>query len=590
MGLKRWIAERRSLRTVRDDVSEDPWLQYVLLLSVVTCGFWIWYRVPNFASPDEYSRLLDPMKSAGYAAADPGLEGLRRGLTDGRALGATFYLFGLVLVPLFVVVVVTGQFGEFTSLAGVESRWTLWHEVPAWFWTGSILLSRLIVVGFAVGAVYLTYRLGTVLRDRRTGRYAAALLAVTFGFVTMAHEAGEDVPMLFAFLLASYLAIRYAQTGERHLFLAGCAVGGLVIALKLTGGVIVFVLAAAYLLRVRREDGDSLEGYVRPRLLGTGAVLGALAILVGFPSVVAGGPEHLVDRVLMASGTKVNKDGGRSVSIWYWITDGYLRALGWPLAVAVVGGTIAAARTLRDELVDAPTTAVLLVSPVIYLAVYSQWSFVRMRHLLPTIPVFLLLLAIGIATLEDRRPAPARWIFAVLLLTSGTFVGVGLVQYTDDPRDQASDWMASNVGDDETVEVYSASIAYVGAEHGHRFQHYPYDERNVTQNTSLILNETAYTEWMTSGPDRAPEYIQLTGAEIRYVDPDNPFARRYPERAEYVRGLLDGELGYEVVAEYGEPREHEEGLRHLLESGYSPEPEQRADHVVILQRSDADPP
>jgi hypothetical protein len=72
----------------------------------VTCGFGIWYRLPNFAGADEYSRLIQPMKVAGEFVTEPNFESVRRGVTDGRALGATFYLYSLVLFPIFFYIVI----------------------------------------------------------------------------------------------------------------------------------------------------------------------------------------------------------------------------------------------------------------------------------------------------------------------------------------------------------------------------------------------------------------------------------------------------------------------------------------------------
>jgi hypothetical protein len=57
------------VRGLHDDL-DDAYLPSLLLLAVLTCGFGIWFRVPNFAGPDEYSRLVQPMKIAGGVAAE----------------------------------------------------------------------------------------------------------------------------------------------------------------------------------------------------------------------------------------------------------------------------------------------------------------------------------------------------------------------------------------------------------------------------------------------------------------------------------------------------------------------------------------
>jgi hypothetical protein len=212
----------RAKRCIRDDLESDPYLPYILGLATLLAGFWFWHRVPNFATRDERWRLVDVMSFVGTFADDPGIESLLDGLRTGRTFGATFYLFGLALVPVFVVAFLTGQVEAFVAMpehASVD-LWAHWQRTPRWIWTWSIVLGRLVVVALAVGCVYVTYRIGTVMRGRATGRLAALLLSLTWGFLVLAHEVGEDVPALLFFLLLAYWCTRYTPTGDAALFLA----------------------------------------------------------------------------------------------------------------------------------------------------------------------------------------------------------------------------------------------------------------------------------------------------------------------------------------------------------------------------------
>ncbi|WP_336135323.1 ArnT family glycosyltransferase [Natronomonas amylolytica] len=585
-----WEHARLFLRsvsaTIRSDLSEDDSLSFILFGTALLAGFWFWYRVPNFAGPDEYSRLLQPIKTAGYVAADPSIEALRRGLLDGRALGATFYVYALVLAPLAVLVLVSGQFSEFVSLGSVTSRWTLWHEAPVWFWTGAVLFSRLVLIVFAAGCVYLTYRLGVRLQDRRTGRYASALLMLSLGFVSKAHEAGEDLPMLFFFLLATYLAVRFIQTGDERSFLVGAAIGGLAIAFKLTAGVVVFVLAGSLVARSLKTDGAWYSGLLRPKLIAGGLALGSVAIYVGIPSILVSGPEALLTRVFHTAGQKTALSGGREAPIWYWISKGYLEGFGLPLGLATVVAIPVSFLFLRKQSVSIHAAALLLVALVVYLMVFFQWSYLRMHHLLPTFPLMLLLLGMVLAGLNKQRPLLGHTLVAILVVTSALYAGGGVIKYATEPRDQATDWMESNVDQGERVVVYENSIADVAAIHGRTVEHYPYDEENATYSSSLVLNESAYTEWMISTPGRGPEYIQLTAADIRYLDPFSPLAEKYPRRAEYIRQLLDGDNGYRIAVEFGNRPEYRTPNAELIRTGVKPTPDPYEEYVVILERDD----
>lgn len=586
---RRW--RERIVGPVRDDLAADSTLRYLLVLAVLTCGFGIWFRLPNFAVPDEYSRLIQPMKVAGRAVADPSLESVRAAVLDGRALGATFYLYAAVLAPVFLVVLASGQLGEFARLGTIQSRWDLWHAAPAWFWTSTVFLGRLVSVALGVGCVYLTYRLGTELRDRFAGRLAALFLALSIGFLSQTHLVGEDIPMLFLLLLATVLAHRFVEDGRTSTFLLGALAGGLAIAFKLSGGVSVGVLGAALFARAARSD-DPIGELLRPGVVIGGMVVGAVAVYVGVPSVLVGGPSELLARSAGSISSKTGKTGGFSAPICYWFAYQYVSGLGIPLFLGVVAGFAATVWRLvarRDEPV-APITWLLLVLVLFPLAVYSRWEFVRLRHVVPTFPALLVFLGAEVSRWRHRERGwrAVRVGVAVLLVTTAMFAGAAEAQYLTDPRDEATRWIATNTADDATLEVYENSIADVGTPHGRETIHYSFPENEATNTSDLVLNDSSYTEWMLSMPDREPDYIQLTENELDYVDPAATDYRQYPERREYVRGLLAGEYDYRVVARFGEADSTEEtgALDRILDAGLTPDMDGRANAVVLLERLD----
>jgi len=587
-ALRTWF--RSAIERVEDDLVADPYLRYILLLAVLTCGFGIWFRFPNFAGPDEYSRLIQPMKVAGRVATDPNFDAFQQAVLDGRALGATFYLFGLVLAPLFVIILLTGQLGEFVALGGIESRWELWHAAPAWFWSGSILLGRLVTVAFGVGCVYLTYRLGVEFRDRATGRLAALLLSLSVGFVAQTHQLGEDVPSLFFVLLTVLLATRYARQGDRTVFLVGALTGGLAIAFKLSGGVAAVALGVAHLDRARRAE-DTVDALMRPGVVLGGLAIGLLAVYVGIPSVLVGGPGELLARVTREVGTKASKAGGLDAPIAYWFLRQYVRGLGAPLFLAAVAAVVTAVGRAGVRRTEPSPLAVLLGTMVMtYVLVYARWEFVRLRHLLPTFPVLLVVLSAEASRWYEsgRSKQGLQVALALLLVTSAATVAAAEYEYVTDPRHGATEWLATNADEDATVEVYENSIADVGVPHGANVSHYPFRENEATNTSSLVLNETAYTEWMLATPDRSPEYVQLTDAELAYVTPLNPASEQYPERRRFVQRLQGGEYNYTRVATFGD-RSRPETLREdFIQAALDPDLPGRERYVAIYERTEGE--
>ncbi|WP_436928878.1 ArnT family glycosyltransferase [Halosimplex halobium] len=576
----------RPLGRVRSDAAADPYLPYLLALAVVTCGFGVWFRLPNFAAPDEYSRLIQPMKVAGRFVAEPSFESIRAGVTDGRALGATFYLYAATLAPVFLVVVATGRLGEFATLGTIQSRWELWHAAPAWFWTLAILLGRLVSVALGVGCVYLTYRLGTELRDRFAGRVAALSLALSVGFVAQTHMIGEDIPMIFLLLATVLLANRYVAEGRATDFLVGSFAGGLAVAFKLSGGVAAVVLGVALLVRAARSD-DPLGELARPRVVLGGLAVGAATIYVAIPSVLLGGPLELFARATGSIASKTGKSGGLTAPISYWLVRQYVRGLGVPLFLAAVAGAVATARHLvtRRSRVE-PLYWLVITSVAVFLLVYSRWEFVRLRHVVPTFPPLLVLFGAAASRWWDvDRPkvrTGVRAALALVVVSSALIAGVAGAGYLTEPRDGATEWIATNTNDGDRVEVYENSIADVGTPHGRETVHFDYREERATSSSSLVLNESRFTEWMTSGPDREPAYIELTANELSYVDPTDTDYHRYPERRAYVQGLLAGEYDYRVVATFGHWERTETLRDDFMRAVFRPEVEGQERYVVIL--------
>ncbi|MEF8852687.1 MAG: glycosyltransferase family 39 protein, partial [Haloarculaceae archaeon] len=577
------------------ELEADPYLPYLLAFAALTFGFGIWYRVPNFAEPDEYSRLIQPMKVAGRVAADPSLDSLQTAVLDGRALGATMYLFGAVLAPVFLVVLVTGQLGEFVALGTIQSRWDLWHAAPAWFWTAAVLLGRLVTVTLGVGAVYLTYRIGTELRDRVAGRVAALFLSLSVGVVGLTHTLNEDVPMLFFLLLTVLLATRYAERGDRRYFLWGALTGGLAIAFKLSGGVGAVVLGVAYLDRARRAE-NTVDELRRPVVVLGGLAVGLLTITVGIPSVLVGGPGELLARATGSIASKTTRAGGLDAPLWYWFVRQYVRALGVPLFLAAVIAVIAAlARTVRERRDPSPLAVLLAASVLVFYLVYARWEFVRMRHLVPTVPVFLAVMGAEISRLyertSDREGRAGRSRFALrvglgfLVVTGAAPVAAAELDYVTEPRDGATDWLAENADGNATVEVYENSIADVGVPHGQPTGHYPFQENRATNTSSLVLNETAYTQWMLATPERDPEYVQITAAELGYVTSTNPASERFPERRRFVSALRAGEYQYERVAVFGDESRPNTLREDLLRAAIDPDLPGQERYVAVYRRT-----
>ena len=520
----------RARRQVRSDLAADPYLGYILLGTIVLCGFWLWHRIPSFATRDERDRLLDPLVAYARVLEDPSLESLRSGVAWGRApFGATFYLFGLAVLPVVVWAILTGESSAITGLASPNDAfgyYEAWSSTPEWVWTASLLAVRASMLAFAVGSVYLTYRLGTTLDDRPTGRIAAVILLGTFGFLMIAHEGGEDMPALFFVLLALTLLVEYVETGTRRRFYHASLAGGAAIAFKLTAAPIVPVIVLAYILRAWQAPEPSGRALYDPRLFGGGAALGAAVILAGFPTLLVGEAELFLDRILHHAARRPNVLSGPDAPIWWWFLRNYASGLGLPVFLTVVLAIPAALwRAIRTR--DGSTGLVIALGAG-YIALFSGWHDFRVHHLLPTVPLLALLAAGPIERFRRDRPHIARPLLAVLVITGGVYAVLGVSGYASMPRDEATDWLSTNI-DNESVEVYRSDFQDAAVPHG---------------------VDVRYEFTRRSDSERCPKYIELTYRDRLILHPGDRYPD-HPAKTGYIRSLLTGEYNYTMVAAFG---------------------------------------
>jgi len=579
------------------DLRSDPYLRYILLGALVLAGFGFWHRIPTFATWDEHSRVLDALVAYAEIADNPSPQGVYDGVTWGRApFGGTLWLYGLVVLPVVLAALLTGQLDAIIAMqepSRAYAHYAVWAETPRWIWTWSLVFVRLTNVVFAVVTVYLVYRLGARLEDRSTGRLAALLLTVTFGFLKLAKEGGEDMPATMCFVASLYLLVGYLQTGERRRFYEASAVGGAAIAFKLTLGLLVPVIAVAFLLRARGEDGPLRRVLWQPRLLVGGATLGAAVIVAGTPSALVGDFDAVFHQWFGRLG-RSSVVIGPTAPTWWWFLRAYGSGLGWPLFAGATGAVVATVvalvraapgrATLRSRVPGFDERAFLVGVVALFVLFYARWHDFRVHHLLPTFPLAAVMLADRLGRLRERRATLGRVAVAVLVVSSAVYAGVGVAKFASMPRDEARDWLDENADENDTMEVYF---------HAHF-------ENAIPHGMSLNIPPEEDNESVA-----CPEYIQVGDKELLYLQ-DIPQSQRSSEvdfypgpRQEYIRALLSGEYNYEIVAEFGErppnfvPHRPAPGsLRELAPLGVYPHTDQYGDeqelasdqYVAILQR------
>ena len=247
------------------------------------------------------------------------------------------------------------------------------------FHVPAVVGGRLISVGAGIGSIVVTFLIGRLLYDERTGLAAAAVLAVMPGAVLVDHNI--EVDSLFVFLLFSAVYFYVLSIKSDRTVHAGT--GGVLLGLSiLTKQPAILALPALALWEVWRTHG---VGWARTRRASAFA-LAALAVgLSWYVWQLATSAQAFLGSVAQIGGRSSFREAG--YFFWTIVLGRELMWMVFPLAAVVaLAGLIFVAweRKAGDKLV--------LVIAATYIAYYVQYHF-HSYYLLPLAPV--VALAIG---------------------------------------------------------------------------------------------------------------------------------------------------------------------------------------------------
>ena len=307
------------------------------------------------------------------------------------------------------------------------------------------VLARVACAILGTLAVWLLYRAGARLFDRRTGLLAAAVMAVAFLPVFYSKLALNDVPALVGVCLSLWGAAGVLREGRRRDY-AFAGIGlGLAAATKYTGGVVALPLLAAALARA---PGGGWRRALP--LLALSAVLALATFIALNPYALA--DWHAFTQGLIrqsaessAGSSKLGLTHGSGIVYYLWsLTWG----VGWvPSIVAVVGA-------LALALLDRRAFGVLVPALVAYLIFMGLEGRYFGRWLMPIVPIVCLLAAyaaIVAADLAAQRWRPAGAVLlavaAASLCVQGALASIhsGVVDSRDDTRALARAWLVAHV-------------------------------------------------------------------------------------------------------------------------------------------------
>jgi hypothetical protein len=368
---------------------------------------------------------------------------------------------------------------------------------------------------------------------------AVGALAAAIGvWIAVALPLADRLHLPDARLLEADSARRFVGGLGRLLALAGVGLGGT-------------ALAAA---RESRWARPIVSAPTARALLGSTA-----GFLLGTPGALAR-PVAFLSDLAFNQQTRFEYKGlvGEATSFTAYVSLLADALTGPVLLLAVIGLAAAAVRGWRGQRL-AWVWLAGAVAP--YLLVASS-GHRALRFAAPIFPAAALLAAGALALLAPR----ARTV-AVAAIALRLAVGTVLVDrlFLVDSRRLAARWIVANVPATAPVDVITNHPGYA-----------PSPEGRVLRVVPTLSREMAPAERFQEAagryPDEAAPWLVLTGAYYqRFLEHEG----QQPERARFFRDLLDGRLGFDVVARF-----RQEGWRHPPVELVDPE-------IVVLRRRSA---
>jgi 4-amino-4-deoxy-L-arabinose transferase-like glycosyltransferase len=404
------------------------------------------FGLPGLYDPDEPIFMLCALKLLRDHTLNPGW--------FGHPGSTTIYVMAVVQAATFVIGHILGYFP--TQAAFVDAV----YADP-----GLIFLpGRLFFACCGVACVALTYFIGRRAFDRATGLVAAALLAVNAVHVQWSQVIRTDVHASVFMLGAIWFAIGIVQRGRVRDYAGAAVMVGLACATKWPAATVICAVIGAAVVRIVADPANSRRH----------ASLLASSVGLAIVSTVIASPYLLLDVATVAANVGGEAQSGHLGAtgggfghnvIWYIATpvEGSFGLIG---LVMIAIGIVAALAKNRAAI------ATVLLPFAIFLVVISAQDQIWARWIVPILPLFAILAALGVVTVSRRlvqslprrrgRAAVVALCVAVLFPMVWAQAQAAAERGTD-TRTLAAQWVIANVPHGETVAVEHFAFKLSGA-------------------------------------------------------------------------------------------------------------------------------
>jgi 4-amino-4-deoxy-L-arabinose transferase-like glycosyltransferase len=316
------------------------------------------FGLPAINDPDELTFGLGAARMLRTLSLNPGW--------FGHPATTTMYVLAVIFVAVFVGGFLAGSFGSVHDFA------TTIYLDPSWI----MLPGRVAMALFAVGTIYLTWRLASELFDRRTAFAAAALLAVNPVHVTWSQIIRSDMMACFFMLLCLRAALRIAREDRWRDYVLAALWVGAAMATKWPYALSALSVFGAVALRAAEHPAQRRRGLVRLVLFG--------AMAMGFLFAIS--PYLLLDHATALRNMRgeaqirhLGATGGAPwVNAWWYLSGPVWTGLGAAGLALAAWGLGRVARRCDALVIVVPPLAGFFVVLCLQHLVWERWALALM--------------------------------------------------------------------------------------------------------------------------------------------------------------------------------------------------------------------
>ena len=310
------------------------------------------------------------------------------------------------------------------------------------------IVARLSSAFFAALTIYLSYRIAEKCFSKRAGIFSALFLSVTMGFVSEVHTAKSTALFIFMVMLTLFSCIWYLDKKTPRKYIIPFFLGGLSLACKYSGGIVIFPLTY-YLLKI--ADKKKLKYSC------IAIFIFLIGFFVGFPGIFA----HFFNYFNSAVSYQARympQSIYSAPSLFISGVAGYTLLLkdifGMPLFLLIVLGIVFFLGKTKSN----DSVKILLFTLVPYLMFFSLSPRpFEVKYIILAVPIFIILSSGIIDNIFRLKIFYKRLI--IFLLISTWFISLkytiackDIYAYTD-IRYKVTDWIEGNIQKGERIVI-----------------------------------------------------------------------------------------------------------------------------------------